>query len=252
MKQFIIVILMVIAFPLYSEVHPTSAGYDNRIVTVDYNPDNVIHVHTAMGTATLIQLEKGENINRQDAGMGIGDVAAWGFDIKGNNIFLKPTAKCPDTNLTVVTNKGRTYSFSLKTSRKPHYIVKLVYEEPKKASDRKYAVPCYDGHANFDWQKWGDDSLSPQYMWDDGRFTCLKFSNNYEIPVIYQVSADGIESMVYYHFEDDTMVIHAVSGEFRLRLGNQVLGLISETVKPQGYNAKATSIDGKRGLRHVR
>jgi type IV secretion system protein VirB9 len=251
-KKTILFIMFLLALPLHAEVHPQSAGYDKRIVVVDYNPDDVVHVHVAIGTGTLIQLERGENIQASDAGMGMGDTEAWGLDIKGNNIFLKPIAKQPDTNLTVVTNRGRTYSFYLATSKKPHFIVKMVYEEPEKAGDRKYAIPCYDGNANFDWQKWGDDALSPQYMWDDGRFTCLKFTNNYEIPVIYQVSKDGIESIVYYHFEEDTMVIHAVSSEFRLRLGNQVLGLISNSVKPRGYNSKATSIDAKRGLKNVR
>ena len=250
MKTITTLMLVLFASNIFAEAYPKQTNYDHRIAVVDYNPENVIRVKVGLGVATLIQLEKGENIGRHDAGMGIGDVEAWGLDIKGNNIFLKPIAKKPDTNLTVVSNKGRTYSFILKSSKSPHFIVKLVYEEPKKAEDKKFDVPCYDGAANFNYQKWGDDSLAPKYMWDDGRFTCLKFTENYELPVAYQISSDGAESMIYYHFEKDTMVLHGVAKEFRLRLGEQVLGLTSDNINPRGYNDKATSIDAKRELKN--
>lgn len=252
MKYFAIFIVMIYSAFSFSETSPNYAPYDERIAFVDYNSDDVIRVNISAGIATLIQLEKGESISSPDSGIGIGDIEAWGLNIKGNNIFLKPKAKKPDTNLTLVSNKGRTYSFFLNSSKNPHFIVKIVYEEDVKVSDRKHDVPCTDGGINFNWFKWGNQNLSPTYMWDDGRFTCLKFSKTNEMPVVYKIADSGEESIVYYHFESDVMVIHTVSNEFRLRLDDHVLGLSSNNVDPSGFNFKGTTVKGERGLKHVR
>ncbi len=237
------------AFSVVAKVTPKTEGYDKRIATVQYNPKDVIVIHTKMGTTTLIQLDENETISQSDSGLGIGDAKAWGFSVRGNNIFLKPTAKNPDTNLTIVSDKGRTYSFDLVTRWRPHYIVKLEYKKPKTASDYALKIPCSDGAQNFDYLKWGDAELAPQYMWDDGRFTCLKFTENAELPVAYQIGSDGKESLINYHFNQDTMVIRSVANEYRLRLGERVLGLSSDRVKYSGYNHKATSNKAKRGIK---
>ena len=148
----------------------------------------------------------------------------------------------------MVSNKNRTYSFELVKSKYPHFIVKLAYEKPITGKDRKFDIPCFDGKANFNYGKWGDNSLAPAYMWDDGRFTCLKFTKNSELPVAYKVSPDGKESLINYHLEKDTMVLQGISKEFRLRLGDLVLGLRSEEAISSGYNDKASSIKAKRRL----
>lgn len=231
-------------------INPSPQSYDSRITLTKYNPENVIKVQTKIGISTLIQFEQGEHISAPDAGMGIGDAQAWGIDVRGNNIFLKPIAKKPDTNLIITTSKGRTYSFQLETSQYPHYIVKLAYDKPKTSNDKKPDIPCFDGVTNFRYGKWGDNALAPSYMWDDGRFTCLKFSKNAELPVAYQVAADGSESLINYHIEKDTMILQGISKEFRLRLGKQVLGLRSDDALSSGYNSKATSLDAKRGLKY--
>ena len=229
---------------------PEKENADNRITVIKYSPDDVIRVRIKTGVQTLIQFEKGETFTPATAGVGIGDIDAWAVDLKGNNIFLKPRAKSPDTNLTMVSSKGRVYSFDLVTSNFPHYVVKLQYEKVKTAKDFTREVPCYDGSVNFRYGKWGDDDLAPTYMWDDGRFTCLKFPTHAELPVAYQVGTDGSESLVNYSIKKDTMIIHSVSKEFRLRLGKQVLGLRSENTLSSGYNDKASSVNAKRELNH--
>ncbi len=249
MKTLIITLALFVAFPSYSKVTPKSQGYDKRITVVKYNSKDVINVRTRVGTATLIQLDKGETISQDFAGLGIGDAKAWGFSVRGNNIFLKPVAKKPDTNLTIVSDKGRTYSFELISRWNPHYIVKMEYEKPKKTSDYDLNIPCSDGDQNFKYLKWGDQELAPQYMWDDGRFTCLKFTKNAELPVAYQIAADGKESIINYHFSKDTMIIRSIASEYRLRLGERVLGLSSGDVEYSGFNEKATSNKAKRGLK---
>ena len=248
MMKWTALLLCIACVPVQAAITPKAKPFDTRITSTKYNPDDVIRVRTKVGISTLIQFEQGEHISAPDAGMGIGDAQAWGIDVKGNNIFLKPIAKEPDTNLIITTSKGRTYSFQLVTSKYPHYIVKLAYDKPKTGKDKKFDIPCFDGSANFRYGKWGDDALAPQYMWDDGRFTCLKFTDNAELPVAYQVAADGSESLINYHIEKDTMVLQGISKEFRLRLGKQVLGLRSDKAISSGYNDKATSINGTREL----
>ncbi len=251
MKKALAPLLFLLPFSAHAAIFPIPQQYDYRITRAAYNPENVIKVRTQIGTSTLIQFEEGENIPEEN-GIGIGDAQAWGIFINKNNLFLKPTAAVnPDTNLTVVTTKGRTYSFWLELSDFPHFIVKMAYQAPKTADSYQSAsgVPCYDGQVNFDYEMWGDKALAPKYAWDDGRFTCLKFTGK-EMPVAYQVADDGTESMINYHVQQDTMILQGTANEFRLRLGEQVLGLSSSTVNAEGYNDKASSINAKRTVKH--
>ncbi|EPN0316295.1 TrbG/VirB9 family P-type conjugative transfer protein [Vibrio vulnificus] len=228
---------------------PLSQGYDSRVQLIKYNPSDVVIVRAAIGRATLIQLEDGETIlSELSSGIGIGDANAWGMSVRGNNIFIKPTAMNPETNLLIVSDKGRTYSFDLITTEhnlETSYIVKFRYQKPKPVfSDNKKRVPCGDGTFNFNYVKWGDLELSPNLVWDDGRFTCFKFNTNVEQPVIYQKNSEGTEQLVNFHMEKDTVVVHGLAKEFRLRLGNSVLGIETTTLDPQGYNFKATTLVG--------
>ncbi|WP_039953380.1 TrbG/VirB9 family P-type conjugative transfer protein, partial [Vibrio tubiashii] len=152
----------------------------------------------------------------------------------------------------LTTNKGRTYTFDLMVDDYPHFMVKFRYPTPpkKKSEPVKPTVPCFDGTVNYQYEKWGDMEISPTYMWDDGRFTCLKFNEAFELPVIYQVLADGSESLIQYHMSKNTMVVHGVSKEFRLRLGELVLGLHTKRAQTTSHNDKKTSIEGQRVIKH--
>lgn len=249
MKTHILCAISLLSTTAHALILPVDQGKDGRIVYATYDPSNVISIRTKVGVATLIQLDDNETISGDSSGLGMGDAAAWGFNVRGNNIFFKPQAKQPNTNLTIVSDQGRTYSFELFTSRYPFYVVKMQYPKPPEVDTGKSAVPCSDGKYNFRYSKWGHDELSPQYAWDDGRFTCMKFGKNVELPVIYQLSADGKESIVNYHIEKDTVVIQSVANEYRLRLGDRVLGIRSQFVEFAGYNRKGSSINATRAIK---
>ncbi|WP_085344657.1 TrbG/VirB9 family P-type conjugative transfer protein [Vibrio sp. ArtGut-C1] len=251
MKPLIVSLACVVAFSSQALTLPTYQGKDQRIVYAKYDPSDVIAIRTKVGIATLIQLDKNETISGEHSGLGMGDAAAWGFNVRGNNIFFKPQAEQPNTNLTIVSDTGRTYAFELFTSKRPFYVVKMQYPTPKKANTQAAKAPCTNGKYNFRYAKWGDDELAPEYAWDDGRFTCMKFSKNAELPVIYQINADGKESLVNYHIERDTVVIHSVADEYRLRLGQRVLGIHSHFVEFAGYNQKASSIQATRVIKEA-
>ncbi|EOV0110329.1 TrbG/VirB9 family P-type conjugative transfer protein [Vibrio parahaemolyticus] len=238
-----------LAFSANALTLPTTQGKDNRITYAMYDPSDVIAVRTKVGVATLIQLESNETVVGEHSGLGMGDAAAWGFNVRGNNIFFKPQAKQPNTNLTIVSDLGRTYSFELFTSQQPFYVLKMKYPKPKAVDTTPNKAPCTDGNYNFRYAKWGDDELAPEYAWDDGRFTCMKFAKNVELPVIYQINADGQESLVNYHIEQDTVVIHSVADEYRLRLGKRVLGIQSHFVEFAGHNDKGSTIEATRVIK---
>ncbi|GIU48860.1 P-type conjugative transfer protein VirB9 [Shewanella sairae] len=252
MKLKLLILTTLITFNVTAATVPLSQGFDRRVQTTKYNPKDVVKITTKIGRATLIQLQDGETIMSKDlSGVGMGDATAWGLAIRGNNIFLKPQAVNPDTNLLIVSDKNRTYSFDLVTvdnKLNSAYVVRFDYEKPKEIVRPGKTIPCSDGVRNFSYVKWGDNFLSPQFVWDDGRFTCFKFAKNVEQPVIYQKTFTGKETLINTHMQNDVLVAHGVSPEFRLRLGEAVLGIKATELSPQGYNEKATSIDAQRTI----
>jgi type IV secretion system protein VirB9 len=67
--------------------------------------------------------------------------------------------------------------------------------------------------------------IVPTLVFDDGRFTYLKFPGQRDIPAAFQVLGDGSEALVNTRMEDDLMVIDRVARRFVLRAGSAVVGL---------------------------
>lgn len=234
-------------FASHALVQPQGTAYDRHIQTVTYNPDNVVNVNINKGTVTQIQLGKNEVIKGQNAGMGIGDPEAWDIAVRGNNIWLRPKADKPDTNLSFSTNK-RTYILRLVTSRYPAYLVKYAYPQDDSTKTAKNPLPCRTtGILNASYYMRGDKMIAPMHVWDDGRFTCMRFEGTNSLPVVYSVSPDkadperGIEHVTNSHMEQDVMVIHQVSPLYRVRLGDQVLDIKTDKLRYAGYNFTGTT-----------
>ncbi|REC93328.1 TrbG/VirB9 family P-type conjugative transfer protein [Kushneria indalinina] len=234
-------------------INPAGTKYDSRVKTVFYNPDDVVRVKVRQGTSTLIQLEDDETLEAANGGMGIGDSEAWTIGVRGNNIFMKPKAASPDTNITLVTNK-RTYAFALesvKNDSNAAYIVRFNYPEkpepkPNPAANRQPCTDLPDPTAvNVSYQAWGDGALTPTAMWDDGRFTCMKYPRTNDLPAIYRIAGDGSETLTNYNVEGNIVVVHSVAKEFRLRLGEQVLGIRTDGLKKANFNRRNTTVPGE-------
>lgn len=249
MKFFLCLInmlLMAWSAVVNAETYPQTLGSDSRVQVFNYSPDAVYVINTQTNHANLIQLEAGEYIH-DDGGLGLGQADKWNMAVKGNNIFFKPISPMPDTNMVLVTNK-RTYAFLLKTSYNPHdisYIARFNYpslsQEPEKPILPKYVVKSHtingidiyiDADFNKNYRYRGADSTKPSNVWDDGRFTYIKYSHADDLPVAYKVLPDGSEHLVNSHIEEDTMVLQEVGAIYRLRLGSDV-GEISN-----GYNRR--------------
>ena len=113
-KYLIFPLVLCTSISVFAEVNPQRTRYDKRVQVVKYNRDDVTKISVKEGVSTLIQLDKNETLTTSNAGMGLGDPLAWNVSVRANNIFIRPIAKQPDTNVTLVTNK-RTYVFNLKT-----------------------------------------------------------------------------------------------------------------------------------------
>ena len=72
----------------------------------------------------------------------------------------------------------------------------------------------------------------------------MKFDNADDLPAVYKVLPDGSESLVNTHVEKDTLIVHEVAKNLRLRLGQSVLDLANGNPQPTTFNHKATSEDG--------
>ena len=241
----------------YAAAIPRSSGADARVQEILYNENNVTVVKVKIGVATLIQLESDETLLGDDTGMGLGDPLAWNVSVRGNNIFLRPVAEQPDTNIVVVTSK-RTYSILLQTTETDSATFILRYRYPKKIEqisikptvfvDKKnIAIPCVDGSLfNGFYETKGSEAIKPSAIWDDGRFTCFKWNTAKDLPVVSRVLPNGKEQLANYHMDKNVMVIHEISPEFILRLGENVMNVKTHHNVEREYNSKATTTPFKR------
>lgn len=252
-KHFIAAIL---ALPLvvHAEVTPSPGSSDPRVRVVNYSPNNVVKVTAFYGVSTHVQFSASETIKD----VAIGDELAWDVSPRGNNLYIKPRAENADTNLTIVTNK-RTYQFILVVQplpRKdknawanPNLVFSLSFrygdddqaERDMKAriaqdrarkqeiTNRLAGVPEKSPH-NMDYWVAGDTEISPTSAYDDGRFVYLTFTNNRDMPAIYEVDAKGKESLINTNvMSGNTITVQRMIPQVILRKGELVASVINKS-----------------------
>lgn len=238
------------------------AWADGRIRTETYSKERVYPIYSQVGKAALIQLEDDERLKGDSQGVGIGDAEAWTVNLRGNNIIFKPKAESPVTNMIVVSNK-RTYAFDLKMAggkHEPTYIMRFRYpdtaQKQQKAlrikQDKALRVLSESGALHLPepgnntlYYGQGDKKLAPTAMWDNGRFTYLRFDNGRDMPTVYRVEQDGTETLLNTHIEGDTVVVHEVNEKIILRLGRSVLLLENRGYQSQGHFNRSGTDDNQ-------
>lgn len=237
-------------------------GADNRVQYFNYNENDVYTINTHIGKASLIQLENGESVDDEASALGMGDAESWSLAVKGNNIIFKPIKAQPDTNIVLVTNR-RTYAFDLRNNEHaaPTYIARFIYPEVVKTQPKaeQKVMPAalqqvgstadgqtvwIDAKYNTDYRYKGDKALKPTNVWNDGRFTFIRFNHGGDLPAIYRVLPDNSEMLVNQHIENDTVVLQEISSLYRLRFGRQVGDVANMGVKTPEFNETNTSEDG--------
>ena len=268
-KSLIIFILLAcyIDFSFAIDV-PQSSKFDSRIQYVNYNNGDVVVVRTLPGIGTRIVFDKKEIIGDIASGF------TQGWELSGsrnilyikpksvsikegkNNIIMAPQAGKWDTNLLVSTNL-RLYDFDLKllpggsnsgkVPRNKYVAYRIEFKYPidvelkdKRAAKRAIVQAHFEKkppprNMNYTMQI-GEHSegIAPTMAYDDGLFTYLKFPNNREFPSVFTVAADKKESIVNQHVDDDVLVVHRVSKELVLRLGNAVVGIYNDNFDMDG------------------
>ncbi len=245
---------------LRAEVGTVPSASDARIQTVRFTGDNIIRIAAAEGVVTTIELSKAEQI--KDFAMG--DRDAWHAAINGNLFVIKPKDVKADTNLTLFTNR-RSYLFQLKTThrtaRNVAYWVRLQYPEgdattpealamARREADRQQMkadlkASALEGDLNYDYWIVGPQELQPLSMHDNGRQTFMLFSAAHPMPAPFIVEPDGTESLVDYHVEEDTMVLHRVVPRVILRRGALVAGITNKSPALPIQSAPTGTASGK-------
>lgn len=268
MRHLLITLVLLMPVMVSAGQEPAKGPKDSRVRFVDYDPTEVVEVYAHYGYATHIQFAN----NEHDIKISIGDQDAWDIATFDNHIFLKPKAKDPNTNMTVLTSR-RAYNFDLighkrpkwpKTTKDMMYQVSFNYPqdviaantasiEKQKLSD---ALASEETNKETNWDYWikGSDDISPSRVYDDNRFTYLEFAGAKDMPAIYMVGQDGSESLVNTHVKDNTIVVHKVARSLTLRKGNLVVCLQNRSYDPVGIATPSGSADPdiKRIIKQVK
>jgi type IV secretion system protein VirB9 len=246
---------------------------DPRLLEVTYDVRAVVTVPVKRGVVTHVALGSDESITELGAGLG-GDCAkaeaVWCIAAQpgGRHLFVKPkSAASAPNNLAVVTDR-RTHSFRFVVlgdadARPPVY--RLVVRPPVTAvarpvaaisvpttarliappsplapspeaivADRLAASPQIVNSAYSIAEGTNSEDIVPTLVFDDGRFTYLRFPGNREVPAVFHVLGDGSESLVNTRMEGDLLVVDRVSRRLMLRAGSTVVGVWNEAFDIEG------------------
>lgn len=248
---------MILLSGAIAETTPEPGAADPRVRVVTYSPKNVVRLNTFFGVSTHIKFSESEQIKD----VAVGDDLAWKVIPRGNNLFIKPTAKEGDTNITVITNR-RTYHFVVVVlteknqkawaNRELIYSLSFRYPDEEDANSNARAkaeaekarredvknrltrAPSRNGH-NMDYWVAGHQEVSPSGAYDDGRFTYLIFNNNSAMPAVYETDETGKESLVNTHVTSgNTIVIHRLAEKITLRKGDFVASVWNKSYDRTG------------------
>lgn len=210
---------------------------DPRIRVIDYDPDQIYSVVGHTGYQMTIEFEPDEKIET----VGIGDSSGWQVTPNGNAtlLFLKPMGVVADTNMALVTNKRR-YNLEL-SSRSGARVNKaaithvLRFRLPAPPPVMISAVPDENLVTHIPEEAWnrnyrfeGSKELVPEEIFDDGRYTFIRFAENLETPAIFAVSGAEDENLVNSNLRGKYVMIDRVAGQIVLRHGKLVTRLFNE------------------------
>jgi type IV secretion system protein VirB9 len=263
---------------------PKASRLDPHIQHVNYQADNVVIVNATPGIATHIQFDSEEEILDMATGFSEGwelvnlrnNLYLKPKSIKGkNDAFLEPTADQWNTNLLVTTNL-RAYSFQLmlyvpdnegKLPVNAPITYRLSFHYPEEKAKQAQVLreknqteqQLNQSSIPRNWYysmsiNKGSEGIAPSQVYDDGRFTYLRFPGNRPFPAVFSITASGSESLVNSHItpsEPDVLVVHQVVPLLLLRFNQAVVGVFNERFDPIGLPAiHGTTVIGiKRDLR---
>jgi type IV secretion system protein VirB9 len=226
----VLIPVLVIGAVASAAVVPAVGAVDPRVREIVYAPDQVVSLTGYVGYHIDLQLENGERF----VALGAGDSAAVDVASEGAHVLLKPKAARVGTNLTLVSSR-RAYHFEYRTIEAPPPLNTAIFAlrfryvvAPSEVAPAATPVPAAakvrepPRPLNADYWYCGSPWLQPKSVTDDGVQTRLTFSARGEWPAIFVANADGTESLLNFHAEGTTAVLHRVAPRFVLRRGRLV------------------------------
>ena len=254
---------------------------DPRLKEVWYDPQSVVTVFVKRGVVTDIVLDANEAITDVASGLGADcgkPDSSWCVAAQpgGRHLFVKPkTTAGAANNIAVVTDK-RTHSFRFvvlagRDARQPVYrlsvkaaaaapiapattsvptAARAVAEPPPPSPaeliKERLAVAPQPVNSSYSIAEGkGSEDIVPTLVFDDGRFTYLRFPNNREVPAVFHVLPDGSERVVNARMEGDLLVADRVSRRLMLRAGSAVVGVWNDAFDLDGVPpSNGTTVSG--------
>jgi len=267
-----------------SAANAAAAG-DPRLREVVYDPHAVVTVPVKRGVVTLVVLEPDESITEVATGLG-GDCAkpdsAWCVSAQagGRTLFVKPKSSASAANNVAVVTDRRTHTFRFVVladgDRKPPVYRLLVKAQARVPATRAQAsrevapmapmtaIPSPPSPQQIVAERLqakpqvmntrysisegaASQDIVPTLVFDDGRFTYLRFPGNRAVPAVFDVLADGSETLANARMEDDLLVVDRVSRRLMLRSGSTVVGIWNEAFDLEGKPPRdGTTVPGVR------
>lgn len=256
---------------------------DPRLREVIYDPRTVVTVPVKRGVVSLVTLDADEAIAEVAAGLG-GDCAkpeaAWCVVAQpgGRTLFVKPKSNASAANNLMVVTDRRTHAFRFDVladsdpkppvyrldvkaparttppassaptpalSRLPPLVLQPLTLPEELVAERMQTRPQVLNTHYLLAEGRDSDEIVPSLVFDDGRFTYLRFPGNREVPAVFHVRSDGSETLVNARMEDDLLVVDRVSRRLMLRAGSSVVGLWNEAFDLEGLPPDAgTTVPG--------
>lgn len=230
------------ADPMFNDEDET-----RRVELVTYAPDKVVKVGAIIDQPFLIEFA-GDEALEEVAG---GAVGGWEVHKKVNRLFVLARKDAKYATLLVTTNK-RSYVLDLlpKLSTPANFKrrrSKIVFTYPVATSPVAAPLPPAPRNDNYSMQLVAVQAdIRPSEVYDDGRFTWLRFPGNVEVPAIYKGEPGTREEMlVNHHMEGDYVVMHAIAPLWNLRLGGSMIGVFNDSYERRGNAPRSgTTVPG--------
>ena len=267
------ILVALYAMSVSSAWSATPGGADPRLRELVYDPKTVVTVPVKRGVVTLVMLAEDEAITEVAAGLG-GDCtkaeSTWCIAAQpgGRTLFVKAKSSASAANTLAVVTDQRTHSFRFvvledRDRKLPVYRLLVKAPPPPLAAparpilrqaaplallpiatlppsprqvvaERLQAKPQVMNTHYAVAEGTGSQDIVPTLVFDDGRFTYLRFPGNREVPAVFHVLGDGSETLVNVRMEDDLLVVDRVSRQLMLRAGSAVVGIWNEAFDLDG------------------
>ena len=283
MKRTVLLLLIACALTsrLFAQTHAKPT--DPRLRDVIYDPLAVVTVPVKRGMVTLVVFDPDEVITEVAVGQG-GDCskaeAVWcgAAQPGGRTLFVKAKSGADAPNNLAGATARRTYALRFVVlpdgdRQQPVYRLSVkAPSQPKPASgltpqdlaalaalppvppaptpqqlvaERLQAKPTVMNTQYSLAEGDGSQDIVPTLVYDDGRFTYLRFPGNREVPAVFHVLGEGSETLVNARMEDDQLVVDRVSRRLMLRAGTAVVGIWNEAFDLEGSPTEgATTVPG--------